>query len=120
MKDAEFGIVLGCRVPCWHTSSCSGTVSQLGCNFLTQENRVYLRQTDSRTLSVETTMVICTNLINNITGAMFYKAQDQAQSNAAFSVVPSLDAAARAQLSEAKPLHSSQGPGPPALLVVAG
>lgn len=65
-------------------------------------------------------MVICTNPINNITGVMFCRAWDRAQSNAAFSVVPSLDAAARAQLSEAKPLRSSQGPGPPALLVVAG
>lgn len=71
-------------------------------------------------LSVETAMIIYTNLNRNITGEMFCTAWDQAPSDAAFSVVPSLDAAARAQLSAAQPLHSGQGPGPPALLVVAG
>lgn len=69
---------------------------------------------------VETAMIICTNLNRHITGEMFCTAWDLALSDAAFSVVPSLDAAARARLSAAQPLRSSQGPGPPAVLVVAG
>lgn len=71
-------------------------------------------------LSVETAMIIYTNLNRNITEEMFCTAWDQAPTDAAFSVVPSLDAAARAQLSAAQPLHCSQGPGSSALLVVAG
>lgn len=78
------------------------------------------KQQPPHALSVETAMIICTNLNRNITGEMLCTAWGQAPSDTAFSVVPSLDAAARAQLSAAQPLRSSQGPGPPAVLVVAG